>query len=243
MAVMDGETPFSAQNRRAYVGVVNPAWPYHERLSNLGWAGRWSTLPAARFRHATRILLGGYVSGKVIEHRLPDPPAWRQAETGYSSQHAQLALAAYRDAPSLDTYNAYLHAVGAVHEGIRAFWTEMRQAAPDPNGTGDNLRALSDTTRYLRARGIRVSWFLYPENPICGTISADNGRPMAPPELRPLAQRVFADAAAREGVTFYDLLDMAGPDEFIDYTHLTPPASDRLGAALRQMLDELDSPT
>lgn len=240
MAGLGGETPFSAQNRSAYTGPLSPAWLYHQRQSALGVAGRVSAVAAVRFRPALRVLVSGWVRGRLIERRQPDPPAWRQIERYFDAPAAQAARATFQADPSVATYDAYLKAMGVAHEGIRVFWTDMRSLEPDLDGTGDNVQALLDTTRYFRERGIAVAWVLFPDNPFCSRLRGPDGRVMATPELRPHAQQLFRDLAAREDVPFLDLLNMAEAHEYVDYTHLTPPASDRFGRRVGAWLDEID---
>ena len=238
-AGIGGDNPFSRANRDAYVSLRNPAWPYHRAETTEPWP-QLRTLPMDRFRASIRVLAGAYVQRARTAPWPPDAPAWERLARRYEDELVQAALAEYEADPTPDRYTRYLHLVGMTHAVSRGFWREMRALPPDPEGTGANARALVELTQYLRDRGVTVSWFLFPENPMCAQLTTTEGEVVAPPGLQGAAQELFARLAAREAVPFLDLLHLADASEFVDEAHLAPPAADRLAAELRAFLDAAD---
>ena len=230
------DIPVVQKIRRTYIGPFNPAWEYRRELGDLAWGSRQDALPASRLAGPLRDLAGAYLQGRFIEHAQPRPLFWKEAELIFAHPNTQATLAKWRAQPTIDHYQAYQDAVGW-NRGLTDSWAETRRVEGDPTLQCLNVRALRDLTAYLRAHDVRVSWALFPENPMYRHLRSEGGKIIAPAEMVPAARALLHRLAAEQEVAYLDLFDLCGPDEFLDLYHVTPPARAKLGAAIAPLLE------
>lgn len=236
-AAWGADTDFARENREVYVGPLNPAWPYRVELDHPSWSDVVLALPAFRLRSPLRHMGFDYLDRRILGRQLPQLSVWRDADATYRSMHVQQALQAWREDPTLANYERYQNYTLGTNYREMLFWQKMRRVKVDPTLQCPNIRALRDLTRYLRAHDIRVTWALFPENPMYGKLPADDGKPVAPPDIVADARTVLQRLAAEDGVPYLDLYDLCAPDDFLDLFHLAPPGREKLGHALRPLLN------